>query len=143
MIIDSNGKLCVAIEPAVKVIVSEEDIGDILCTAFYGGISYWCSKVQCEDKVHRNEEDMAEYLMKGGTVIFYEDEEESFDKATWKAHSVKIDDLLKGIRMYIEEYGTDCIETYYERTILDTGNIDANGADSIIQYAVFNELVYG
>ena len=57
--------------------------------------------------------------------------------------------FLEGLKRYLEAGNTDCICRREGRNDpragefeIDPGMIDANEADSIIQYALFGELVY-
>lgn len=112
--------------------VTSEDIDDIMCTALEGGITYWCDAARPKDKylgqyVH-------EQISKGGTLILYNDEyDEKYELTREK--------LLNGIaNAHIE----GLYPTYFwcNGSILDTCNVDAEVADTIIQYALFNEIVF-
>lgn len=50
-----------------------------------------------------------------------------------------LDKLLCGISMYI----CGCCDITATNCRIDPGKIDAEGADCIIQYALFGEAVYG
>jgi hypothetical protein len=118
----------------IKVTLSDSDIADILVTAFEGGINYWCGKVKMlktsvPDEVwEANEKIIAsDFIGLGGTLKLFDAEDED---ETWELNAEK---LKAGIEMYFSENGVDT----------DMGDIDAEAADSIIQYALFGELVYG
>jgi hypothetical protein len=113
-----------------KVVLSDEDIANILVTAFEGGINYWCKKVKMmkttvSDDVWDREEKIiaSDFIGLGGKLRLYEAEGDE----NWVLDA---DKLKKGIEMYFTENGVDM-------------DIDADAADSIIQYALFGELVYG
>lgn len=113
--------------------ITEEDIDDIMCTAIEGGITNWCSRAKVAGEY------LGEYgheqIARGGKLLLY-------DMVEDKEYELTLEDLLKGIKMAIEE-------GYYENygwftgSSLDTGNVDAEVADVIIQFALFEEVVYG
>ena len=118
---------------------SIEDINDLVTTALEGGINYWCRKAVAKLDKNKSylgisEEDLpnvhfaSDAIGYGGTLVLYD--AESDDK--WKLTSEK---MLKGIKMYCEDNNENL------SFLLD--NHDANTADSIIQYALFDEIVYG
>ena len=137
------------IEFRTKVNVSERDISDILCTAFYDSIDYWCPKLEVEAVEKTDVEDLeskedvcAEHLVNGGTLIFYEDEDETGENLI--PHRVKLEDFLRGLVQWLEDYAVaPPVDGITGNLYLDTGMIDSNDADSIVQLAVFGKLVYG
>ena len=138
------------IEFRTKVNVSDRDISDILCTALYDSIDYWCAKLEIEgvektdvEDVESKEDVCAEHLVNGGALIFYEDEDETGENLI--PHRVKLEDFLRGLVQWLEEYAMTAppLEDMNGGLYLDTGMIDSNDADSIVQLAVFGKLVYG
>lgn len=139
------------IEIKTNIVIEKEDLVSLLATAFYGGITYWCPKFttidmkESKDKCY--EEEIAEHLFNGGKVTFYEDEDESGIEEDFIAHTVDLDDFLKGIHQYLIERGGDVITTAIREgntvTTIDWGNIDAIEADCMVQYICFGELIYG
>ena len=71
----------------------------------------------------------------GGTLELFD--AESDDKWT-----LTRDMLLRGIKQWAEFGGDPCLAILGNGT-LDTGEIDAEVADMIVQYALFGEVVYG
>lgn len=116
-----------------KVEVSQQDIDDILCTAFEGGIDYWVSSI----KKPYTKENREEFLAEKGAEYYHElvtrgcsigIVSEDGDKL-----ELTLENVAKGIQMFADKNpGHD----------LDPGNIDSIGADAIVQYSVFGELVY-
>ena len=112
---------------------SPQDIGDLLVCALEGGINYWCNKaeqgsypdvpLEYKDRI----EYASDFIGYGGTLILHDDE-------TGKKHELDITKFLKGIERYCEESGTA------PQNLMDTH--DAGVADQIVQYAIFDELVY-
>ena len=116
-----------------------QDICDLMVTALEGGINYWCRKA--EKKLNSDgtyfgvaEEDQnkvdyaSDLIAYNGTLILYD--AESDDK--WE---LTLDKFLEGIKR-------QCINRSIALSdLLD--NHDACDADCIVQYAIFNELVFG
>lgn len=127
----------------IEMNISDNDIKDIVITALEGGIGYWgCLLNEGKEfddfyklqSYHRlsTSEFVADLLLSGKSVVLY-DTELDFDEAEkWELNLTK---LLNGIKLYI-------INSNKINFPL-TDNLDSNMADSIIQYALFNELVYG
>ena len=133
----------ITFEPLVyKVVnVTEEDIDDIMCSAFEGGIGYWA----CLDNTSEEFENAPDYesysetctkiLLKGGAVKLIDNED-------WKLYTLNLNRLLYGIVRWVE-IGGDVYGAVRKDGSLDCGNIDSECADCIIQLALFGEIVYG
>ncbi len=118
---------------------SKEDIADLIVTALEGGINYWCRKAVIKKDPDGNfmnvlpeDQDKVVYASDvigyGGTLILFD--AESSDK--WE---LTPENVQKGIQMHCEK-----------RNIAPSGlmdNYDADDADCIVQYALFNEIVFG
>ena len=113
---------------------TSEDINNLVVSAF----NYWCRKARIkltEDKKYLgiSEEDLPSVefasvaIGYGGTLVLYD--AESYEK--WELTNEK---MLKGIARYCLENNENLSD------LLD--NHDADTADSIIQYALFDEIVY-
>jgi hypothetical protein len=126
----------------IEAVISAQDIEDILSIAFYKwedqcGIGYWAL-------LENDTEEWEAYASNGGTtseiatrmlvdgksIIFYVTESDDYNID--EAFILDLPKLLKGIETYILETGN--------LNIMD--NLDRNVADQIIQYALFDELVY-
>ena len=123
-----------------KLTISSEDMTDIIVTALEGGIGYWAGLDNRPQRFAEAPEDepvsetTAKILLEGGKVTFYDVEDPS---ERWDLDEEK---LVKGIRMFLEtDEGSACIEDGK----LDPCYVDSSAADTIIQYALFDELVYG
>lgn len=121
------------ITTAVKVKLTEEDIDDIMCSALEGGITYWCRKAEVAGEYLG--EWGHEQIARGGTLVLCD--AESSDK--WE---LTLDKFLAGVKMWLESGGTRCLTDLGDGRI-DTCNVDGYEADSIVQYALFGELVFG
>lgn len=119
---------------------SNEDINDLVSTALEGGITYWCRKavpmINIEDEMYigvraidqLKVEFASDVISVGGSLKLYDAESSDI----WV---LNIENLLKGIKMYCEKHNVS------PTTLMD--DYDAWTADSIVQYALFNELVFG
>ena len=113
-------------------VVSDEDIDDIMSAALDGGITYWCGRAKVVGEYLG--EYASEQISRGGVLKLYDIEE---PKAVYE---LTLDKFLVGLRLWIEN------ERAFQLTEagrLDVGQIDAAAADTIIQYALFCNIVYG
>lgn len=117
--------------------VTDEDIDDIMCTALEGGINYWCRRADVVGDYLG--EYASEQISRGGQLKLYEAEDDG-EFLLNKEH------ILSGILQYVlcpdSSYRIlrEGVDGFY---LLECGMIDAEVADSIIQYGLFNEIVYG
>ena len=113
--------------------ISNQDIDDLMVTALEGGINYWCGKAtitKLPAGVKDGEEVIAsDMISRDGVLTLFD--AESADK--WELTREK---FIKGLVKTIE-WG-------------DFGNVqnlmdghDAETADVLIQYALFDEIVFG
>ena len=110
--------------------VTEEDISDIMTTALEGGITYWCSRIETTGA--HSELSIEERLAKGESLTLH-------DMKSEKPYTLTCAALLNGLRLFLNDIPRSCV--YNGK--LDTSEIDADDADSIIQLAVFGRIVYG
>lgn len=115
-----------------EVEVTHQNIDDLMITAFEGGISYWCSnaKLVCNGacqltwlKDNGSKRTTAEMLSQGYDI-------ELHDSEAGETYLLTIEKFITGLTRWLSEGG-------------DLDNFDADDADRIVQYALFNELVYG
>ena len=124
---------------------SPQEIADLMVTALEGGINYWCGKARmmvssqsskdlfprfegvlaCDDNNVLCASDVIAY---GGKLVLRDIEDPT---EVWVLDSEK---MLKGIGMYCSENNISPSE------LMD--DYDADTADAIVQYGLFNELVY-
>lgn len=120
--------------------VTEEDISDILSSAFYGGIGYWASldKTDAEFATDESYEEICTKILVGGGYVKLIDICLEDDPITYWFN---LNELLCGIQLWIElgmdKYGA------VNGNELDCGNIDSECADCIIQLTLFDDVVYG
>lgn len=120
------------VEVKYDVIVTMQDVDDIMSTALEGGINYWCKRAEVVGGYLG--EYASDQISRGGTLILHDSEGE--DK-----YELTLDKLLKGIQMYVANPNAPYKIVYSSE--LDTCQVDATVADMIIQFALFGVIVYG
>lgn len=110
--------------------LTEEDVDDIVCAALEGGITYWCRRAEVVGEYLH--EWAHEQISAGGSLRLYDMESND----VWE---LTLEKLLNGIQLWMMQGGAECI--IEDR--LDVDNMDSNDADSIIQLALFGEIVFG
>lgn len=117
-----------------SILVTEQDIDDIMVSALEGGITYWADRADViEDR--RVADWGHEQIARGGVLLIHDAEED-------EVYELTREKLLDGIKLAYE-YG--CYEEYEwcDGYKLDCCQIDAEVADCIVQYALFGDWVYG
>lgn len=109
--------------------ISEEMIEDLLHTAFCE-IGYWCSAEYIGEPLG---DYMAEHVARGGELLIMDNESDD----EWV---LTRDKVLSGISKYVLEFGFENLMCNSE---FDPSYADAEAADCIIQYGLFDEIVYG
>lgn len=120
------------VEIKMNVKLTQEDVDDIMCAALEGGISYWARKAEVVDEYLG--EWAHEQISRGGALKLYDAEEDDIYELT-------LERLLHGFELWViggyDTYGAVSNEE------VNTGDIDADKADQIIQLALFDEIIYG
>lgn len=116
-----------------KVYLTDEDIDGIMSCALDGGVtSEWCARVEVVGGKYLGEY-ASDQISRGGKLCLYDRE----SSATWILTRGK---LLTGIELaFMDGYGEDWFD---ESGKLDIFNIDANEADTMVQFALFGEVVF-
>lgn len=128
----SDKKSTYTIEPTIEVNFTSQDIDDIMVCALEGGINYWCRQAKVVGKYLG--EYASDQISRGGTLILYD--AESSDK--WE---LTLGKFLNGMKLAVEQ-GVGLSFNPADGSI-DTGDIDADAADAIVQLALFGEVVFG
>lgn len=116
-----------------KYTVTPQDIDDIMVTALDGGINYWCRKAEVVGEYLG--EYASDQISRGGSLILYD--AESSDH--WE---LNLEKLLNGIQKAIEDNWFSDYDWYVDGE-LDCCQIDAEVADTIVQLALFDDIVFG
>ncbi len=112
-----------------KVALTADDIDDLMVAALEGGINYWCEDCLIKKLPGSGELFASHVISKNGVVTL-------FDLESTKKWDLTLEMFLKGVKMYCEENSVDSGEDLMN-------SHDAYTADSIIQYAIFDEIIYG
>lgn len=109
----------------IEIEISNDVIEDILVTAFEGGINYWVDRIEFDGEGYASD-----WLQKGDAHVLL-----LHDADGEEVHELTMPKLLEGISMAIAE----------GRSVFDSDGacVDADGADAIIQLALFKEIIYG
>jgi len=126
----SKEKFEVAAE--INVCLTREDVDDIMCSVL-DAIGYWCRKAEVVGEYLG--EYASEQISHGGALTLYD--AENGDKWT-----LDLEKFLSGVKLWIQN-GDDRYGALQGDGTLDTGEIDGEMADMIVQYALFGEVVFG
>ena len=126
---DKNERYTVS--ATVSFEITGQDIDDIMSAALDGGITYWCCRAEVVGEYLG--EYASEQISRGGSLILYDIEDgHSFE--------LTLEKFLYGLQLWVENIRSFSL-AFDGR--LDMDEIDADVADAIVQYALFNEIVYG
>lgn len=116
-----------------NVLVTQQDIDDIMTTALEGGITDWCWKAEVIGGYLG--EFASEQISRGGTLKLY-------DSESGEKYLLDKEKLLNGIKKAIAD---DIYPDYEWRNNgrLDCCQIDADVANAIVQLALFEDIIYG
>lgn len=121
------------IEIAMKLTITQEDIDDIMAVVFEGGINYWCGKAEVVGDYLG--EYASDQISRGGVLKLYDIEDDSIYELT-------LEKLLHGIeKAYVDGWHLDY--GWCDGKQLDTCQVDADVADTIIQLSLFDDVIYG
>lgn len=118
----------------IKATLTTEDIDDIMVAALEGGINYWAGEAEViEEK--RVADWGHEQIARGGVLIMH-DIEDPGEK--WE---LTLEKFLEGFKLWLENGGDEHGAVQRDGKV-DCCMIDAVGADEIVQYALFGEIVF-
>lgn len=124
-----------------SVLVTTEDIDDIMVSALEGGITYWANRAKVPEE-KRVAEWGHEQIARDGELHIHVVEPFDQDDTEW--YILTKEKFMEGLKRWLEVPGTELIPLPHgERLGVDTSQIDGAAADEIIQYALFGEVVYG
>ena len=110
--------------------VSPQDVDDIMCSALEGGISYWCSEAEVNGNYLGTY--AHEQISRGGTLRLHDAEED-------EQYELTMEKFLNGLNLFLENR-PDLVS---DHGCIDAGDFDGVCADSIVQLALFGELIFG
>lgn len=115
--------------------LTQQEIDDLLVTAFEGGITYWCRNIKV-NKWPEGARYASDVPSRGGVLTIAIDEVDDLGDVV--EYQLTLDDVIRGIKMFCES------RMLHPETLFgDFGDYDAIDADCIVQFAVFGEIVYG
>ena len=124
----------VQLELLINLEITGRDIDDIMATALEGGITYWCTRVKVKGEYLG--EYASEQISRGGTLKIYDSEGEA-------VYELTSENFTRGLEKYLKNPTYETLSFEDGKYKVDVGSIDACAADSIIQYALFDEIIYG
>ena len=125
----------VVLKLELEVVVTQEDIDDIMAGALEGGINYWCGEAEVVGNYLG--EYASEQISRGGQLILYDIEED-------ETYTLDREKFMKGLKMYFEkQHPYNILEEIDNKLRIDTCNADDTVCDMIIQYALFDDIVFG
>lgn len=130
------GKSGTILEVSFNVLVTDEDIDDIMVSALEGGINHWCAEAKVQGEYLG--EFASDQISRGGTLLLYDANERKYVELTKEK-------FLIGLKHYLKHPLYDDTVypgTHEDRFLVDCTLIDAPVSDMIIQYALFGEVVY-
>lgn len=116
--------------------VTDDLLASTLITAVEGGINYWA-------QVSNYKWDLQDPTVASVRVHEVEADHGQFELG----HDVDLDDILRGINLMLQKDAK--VSSTLKDTLLravfedEAGDIDADIADCVMQFAVLGELVYG
>lgn len=119
----------------LEVVITQEDIDDIMAGVLEGGINYWCGEAEVVGNYLG--EYASEQISRGGQLILHDIEED-------ETYTLDREKFMKGLKMYFEKpHPYDILEEIDNKLRIDTCNADGTVCDMIIQYALFDDIVFG
>lgn len=126
---------CEILKMELSVIVTQEDIDDIMVGVLEGGINYWCDEAKVVGDYLG--EYASQQISRGGQLLLHDFEED-------ETYMLNKEKFLKGLRMYFEKpHPYDVLKEIGNKLRIDCCNADARVCDMIIQYALFGNVIYG
>ena len=115
------------------ILLTIEDIDDIMVCALEGGINYWADAADVIEEL-RVADWSHEQIARGGVLIIHDQEDDM-------SYELTLEKFLTGFKLWVEQ-GLDHYGAVSGGEV-DCCQIDATCADNIIQLALFGEVLYG
>lgn len=115
------------------ILITTENIDDIMVSALESGISYWADDAEVPE--NKRVADWAhEQIARGGVLLIHDFVED-------ETYELTLEKFLTGFKLWVEK-GLDHYNAVNGGEI-DCCHIDSSCADSIVQLALFGEVIYG
>lgn len=137
----------------IHIKITEKELSDLIGDALDSS-DYWIGRIRA---VEKDKEEAKKYKTWSECIV-HDLRIKILDNETDEAYELSRTAFLEGIGKYILAFGEDLCTAEEEAIcmrkdkpeeivktdhVLDTGNIDANIADGMLQFGLFGELVYG
>lgn len=118
----------------LNVEIKQEDIDNIMAMALESGIGYWCKRVTPLGMPLG--EFAKDQISKGGALLLD-------GPSDGEPHILTKEKLLEGIKMYAEQpHSCEIITSWQGKWCVNSCGINAKICDLIVQYALFDQIVY-
>lgn len=114
-----------------KVVLTGDDIDDIMSAALDGGINYWCSSAKIIGEYLG--EYASEQISRGGSIML-------FDSEAGISYILTLEKFLNGFAAACSK-GFE--NNWFNGEKVEVGHMDAIDAARVIQFGLFGELIYG
>lgn len=116
-------------ELTLAIQLTDEDIDNMMSTALEGGVNHWVFEmVYPKDDDYKGAVWSSQALSKGATLLFVDED---------GAHELTLAKFLEGYQKWavwrLKHHGS----------LPDVDCIDAEHADCIVQFALFDDIIYG
>lgn len=127
----------VTVSVTLEIVLTQEDIDDIMCGALEGGITYWCDEAKVVGDYLG--EYGSEQIARGGKLRLHLPE--PFDKDETEYYELDLEKFKKGVELWaITPVGCNCLEQMDGKIRFDTCNADAIVCDAKTRIAKENVL---
>lgn len=133
--VDENDMEQMIFNIELEVVVTSENIDNIMRVALKGGIDYWCDKAEVVGDYLG--ESASEQISRGGQLKLYDCEED-------EVYILTKEKLLEGVKLYCKKpIACNILEQMDGKMRLNCCYVDAYVCNAIIQYALFGNVIYG
>ena len=116
-----------------EIVVTDQDIDDIMVSALEGGVTYWCCEAEVVEE-KRVADWGHEQIARGGALILHDAESDD----CWE---LNLEKFISGVKLWIEQGYADEVDAI-DGNKIDCGQVDSIQADNIVQLALFGDIVF-